>query len=130
MADFVTALLDRCEAAGTAAGDRFFLDVVPQNAAFPYVRLSVISDPREEHLKGYNGQRITRVQFDCMAKSVGEARAIGIDLVPLLSAPDSVGGVNFGHSKCEGPTSRAGAESPAGYTHRQRVEAMISHDGE
>src|SRR3546814_456527 len=60
MADLATAFRDRLVANGAVnavVSTRIYWGVVPQGAALPYVRLHIISDPRPEHLKGYQGSR-------------------------------------------------------------------------
>lgn len=74
--DFAAALRTRLVSASTSAGTKVYWGIVPQGAAPPYVRLQTISDPRPEHLTGYDGARQTRVQADAFASTYGEARAI------------------------------------------------------
>src|SRR3546814_10258930 len=61
----ISAFRDRLVANGAVnavVSTRIYWGVVPQGAALPYVRLHIISDPRPEHLKGYQGSRRTRIQ--------------------------------------------------------------------
>src|SRR3546814_20380493 len=80
MADLATAFRDRLVANGAvnaAVSTRIYWGVVPQGAALPYVRLHIISDPRPEHQKGYQGPRSTRIPDSLFATTFKEATRIG-----------------------------------------------------
>lgn len=130
MADFATALRARLIAdAGVSAvvSTRIYWGVVPQDADLPYIRLHVISDPRPEHLKGYESARRTRVQASCFAASFGAAKQLGTKIVKATETPWSTADGRFGRVKCEGPREGQGTDTPAGFTHHQIVELSVSH---
>jgi hypothetical protein len=130
MADLATAFHDRLIANGAVnavVSTRIYWGVVPQGAALPYVRLHVISDPRPEHLKGYQGSRRTRIQASCFASSFGAAKQLGTKIVQAVSAPWSATGGRVGRVKCEGPRDGQGTDTPNGFIHHQIVEAMMEH---
>ena len=60
MTAWTAALTTRLEQAGTDAGQKFHWLDVPAGTVAPYVVLSVPSDPRPQHLKGYDGARVSR----------------------------------------------------------------------
>lgn len=62
--DFYGALRARIT---SLAGGRIYWVERPQTAALPAVTLQVISDPRPQHLKGFEAVRRTDVQIDCWA---------------------------------------------------------------
>lgn len=130
MADLATAFRARLvadTAVAAAVSTRIYWGVVPQNATLPYVRLHIISDPRPEHLKGYQGSRRTRIQVSIFAKSFKDAKRIGSNIVKAVSAPWSTPDGKVGRVKCEGPREGQGSDTPNGFIHHQIVEAMMEH---
>jgi hypothetical protein len=129
VADFASAFVQRLLAdSGVAAavGDRIFWLNVPQNTAFPYVRLQVISDPRTGHLQGADDARISLVQADCMASSYGAQRAASDEIIRAASLPATVAGVRFGRTLASGPTDE-GEDTARGFVFRGRIELMVEH---
>ena len=130
MADLATAFRARLvadTAVAAAVSTRIYWGVVPQNATLPYVRLHIISDPRPEHLKGYQGSRRTRIQVSIFAKSFKDAKRIGSNIVKAVSGPWSTPDGKVGRVKCEGPREGQGSDTPNGFIHHQIVEAMMEH---
>jgi hypothetical protein len=129
MADFATALRGRLTGdidVIAAVGTRVYWGIVPQSAALPYIRLQTISDPRDEHLKGYDGARVTRVQADCFAGSYAAARALAEDVIAAVAVPTATGGVQFGRVKAEGPRD-LGEDTANGYVHRASLDLLVEH---
>ncbi len=126
MADFRTALVTRLQAIDGMAGVKVHWVIVPQGTARPYVRLQVISDPRPEHLKGYDTTRQTRVQADIFGTSYGQGVQLAEKITISLANPVVVGGVQFGHTKAEGPTD-LGEDTSAGYVHRAQLDLIVEH---
>jgi hypothetical protein len=130
MADLATALRDRLvsdAAVSAVVSTRIYWGPVPQGASLPYVRLHIISDPRPEHLKGYQGARRTRVQASCFASSFGDAKQLGTKIVQALDDPWASTSGKVGRVKCEGPREGQGTDTPNGFIHHQIVEAMMEH---
>lgn len=129
MPDFATALHSRLTAAGpvaTAVGTRVYWVNRPQGSALPAIRLQTISDPRPEHLQGYDAARVTRVQADCFATTYGAARQLAEKVVTALAEPATVGGVIFGHIKAEGPRD-LGEDTTSGFVHRASMDLLVEH---
>lgn len=128
MADFATALRARliADADVAAITTRIYWGIIPQNAALPYVRLNTISDPRPEHLQGYQSSRQTRVQADCFATSYGTARALAEEIIAAVAQPATAGGVQFGRVKAEGPRD-LGEDTAAGYVFRASLDLLVEH---
>lgn len=122
MPDMQSALRGRLT--GTAAGTRIYPVYAPQNAAEPYIVLNTVSDPRPEHLKGYQTRQDTRVQCDCFAATVLAARALAEEVVEAVATPGTFGGIQFGRIKAEGPIDR-GEDTAAGFVHRQQLDLII-----
>lgn len=129
MADFATALAARIMADGPVAavvGTKVHWVKVPQNTPLPYVRLQTISDVRPEHLKGYDGARVTRVQADCFAASYGAARGLAEKIITALAEPGTHGGIKFGRIKAEGPRD-LGEDVAGTFVHRASIDLLVEH---
>lgn len=129
MADFATALRARLIADADVSplvGTKIYWGIVPQSAALPYVRLQTVSDVRPQHLGGYQGARVTRVQADCFSSSYGGARAIAEEVIAAVATPVTTGGVQFGRVKAEGPRD-LGEDTAAGYVHRASLDLLVEH---
>ena len=129
MADFATGLRARLiAAAGVTAivGQKVYWGITPQGTVLPYVRLNTISDPRPEHLQGYDGSRITRVQADCFAGSYATARALAEAVIAAVADPATVGTVRFGRTKAEGPRD-LGEDTASGFVFRASVDLLVEH---
>ena len=127
MADMQTALRARLVAASTAAGSRIYWGIVPQAAALPYMRLQTISDPRPEHLQGYQRARVTRVQVDCFAAKYSDARAMAEAVIAATATPGVTNGVHFGRIKAEGPRDLGEDVEGVGYVHRASLDLLAEH---
>lgn len=133
MADFTTALTTRLStdaaiaALVVAAGKkRIYWTKVPEGTALPYMRLQTISDPLDEHLKGYTGTQRPRVQVDCFASTYTVARDLAAKVIAAVAAPATVGGVIFNRIKAEGPTD-LGEDTSNGFVHRLSVDLLVEH---
>lgn len=129
MADFATALRSRLTGAAPVsaiAGTKVFWGIVPQATVLPYIRLSVASDPRPEHLKGYESARVTRIQCDCFAATYAVARDLAEKVIAAVAQPATVGAIKFGRTKAEGPID-LGEETPSGYVNRASVDLLAEH---
>jgi hypothetical protein len=129
MADFATALRTRLLADSDVSGvtTRIHWNLVPQGVALPYIRLQTISDDRSQHLKGYDTARVTRIQCDCFASSYGTARALAEHVIDAVASPTTVGGVQFGRTKAEGPRDLGEDVDGIGFIHRASVDLLAEH---
>jgi hypothetical protein len=97
-------LRTRAMAAGVA---EFHWGEVPQDTVLPYALALTVSDPRPQHLKGYQGMRQTQVQIDCLARTRKAAAEMAETLVAALSDPGVVGSTRFGRGAAQGPIDRS-----------------------
>ena len=132
MATMEQALTARLLGASTVtiiAGNRTYWGEVPQGVQRPHVTLNIISDPRPEHLKGYQATRSTRVQADCRADDAATAMALARAIIGAVEPAGMFHGHRFGRTKAEGP--RALNEDVDGIlVHRQSVDLIIWHVGD
>lgn len=130
MADFAIALRGRIvadTAVASVLGTRLYpVNKVPQAAAKPYAYYQVISDPRPEHLKGYDGARQSRVQVDVIADDFAQARDVGEKIVAAVSLPGTFGGIKFGRTKAEGPRDLT-EETASGTISRASLDLLPEH---
>lgn len=130
MADFAQALKARLAAyaplTALTGASKIHWVKVPQATALPYIRLQVVSDPRPEHLQGYDDARVTRVQADCMAASWGLARDMAEKIIAAVATPGTTSGVHFGRIKAEGPQD-LGEDTAAGYVFRASLDLLVEH---
>lgn len=132
MADLQSALHARLSV--SLGHSRVYWNAVPQNADFPYVRLSTVSDPRPQHLTGYDTARQTRIQADVFALEpraggggYGEARAISETIIAAVAQPATVSGVKFGRTKAEGPRDMGEDVAGVGYVYRLSLDLLAEH---
>jgi len=130
MADFAIALRGRIAADASVSaeiGTRFYpVNKVPQTATRPYAYYQVISDPRPEHLKGYDGARQSRVQIDVIADDFAKARDIGEKIILAVANPGTHGGIKFGRTKAEGPRDLT-EETASGTISRASLDLLPEH---
>jgi hypothetical protein len=129
MADFATALRTRLLAAPPVAAitTKIHWGQVPQGTALPYIRLQTISDPLDEHLKGYTDTQRPRVQADCFASTYAVARDLAAKLIASLALPATTGGVAFNRIKAEGPRDLGEDVAGVGFVHRASVDLLVEH---
>ena len=130
MADFLTALqawITTTPAISSVMGTRLYpRDKVPQDATRPYGTYQVISDPRPEHLTGYDRGRRSRVQLEIVAATYGSARLISENIIAAVATPGLHGGIKFGRVKAEGPVDRS-EETASGTVSKASTDLLVDH---
>ncbi len=130
MADMPTALRTRLTsdtAVAAVVGTKVYWSFVPQGTALPYIRLQTISDPRPEHLKGYETARVSRVQCDCFSAKYLDARSLADKVIGAVEFPGVTGGVHFGRVKAEGPRDLGEDVAGGTFTHRASLDLLVEH---
>lgn len=125
----VTARLLQAGAVTAIAGNRVNWVTRPQLSALPALTLQVISDPRPQHLKGFDGARDTRLQIDAWASGHGIAVALAAAAIAALASPATISGKRFGRAQVDGPRD-LGEEVNGSFVHRQSVDLTIRHVGD
>lgn len=130
--DFYEALRARLLADGAVAaiaGTKVAWEEQPQGVDLPHVTLLAVSDPRPEHLKGYQRTRSTRVQADCRAETFAQSLALAHAVIAAVEAPGIFHGHRFGRTKAEGP--RSIVDDVEDHTvRRQSVDLISWHVGD
>lgn len=104
----ITARLLGAAPVTAIAGARVYWDERPQASALPALVLQVISDPRPQHLQGFNSLRATRVQVDALAATRASARALIEAAIAALVPEAIVGGITFNRGQVDGGGGRPG----------------------
>jgi len=128
-AGVITRLLADASVSGIV-GMRVNWVVRPQKEALPAVTLQVVSDPRPEHLKGFDGARATRVQCDCWASDYLTAAALARACITALRQPATVNGKKFGNARVDGQRDLGETGVDGSFIHRQSVDFVIWHVGD
>ena len=130
MPDFGTALKARLAAdaplVGLVGANKLHWGKIPQGTQLPYIRLTTVSDPRPQHLQGYDTARVSRVQCDCFSAQWGQAREAAEKIIAALATPGAHGGVHFGRIKAEGPRD-LGEDTTSGFIHRASLDLLVEH---
>jgi hypothetical protein len=102
----------RSRATGLAGG-RVYWDERPQTSALPGLVMTVVSDGRPQHLKGFEDLMPGRVQFDSYGKTPAEAWALMDAVIALLVPGGTANGHTFQRADVEIPprslTERVGS---------------------
>lgn len=106
------------------AGNRIDWGWRIQGAALPAVTLLTISDPRPQHLKGFQPLRETRVQLDCWAETYGEARALAEAAIAAAVPEQSGNGIAFNRALVDGMEDR-GEQTDTGFVHRTSIDLIV-----
>lgn len=122
----VEDLYARLVAAGTLAGDSIYWMKVPQNEAFPYVRMQAVGGDKDQHLKGYTSARVTRIQVDCFAKDYLTSRQLADEIAAAMNPPATVGNTRFGHTASSEPRD-LGEDIADGFVHRTSIDLLVEH---
>ncbi len=126
--DLRTRLIDDA-LVGAAVGSAIYWRIRPQSKSLPAIVLTIISDPRPQHLEGFHSLRDTRVQLDCYGRTYDETRALRDDVITAIASYARVGGTRFDHAEIENVLDR-GDDTPAGFQHCHAIDATIWHGKE
>jgi hypothetical protein len=102
--------------------------------ALPAVTLQIVSDPRPQHMTGFERVRATQVQIDVWAARPGEAGVLRDRIIAVL-APGAVSeGVRFQRAMVPNvrpgfETDEAGSDAqPAGELYRESIDFIFTHN--
>lgn len=98
-----------------------------QDDPFPAIVLTTISDPRPQHLKGFEDFRETRVQADCLSLDYGEARGLAELVIDASVGSATIGSIRFLRADIDGPRDLGELLEGKGFVHRQSVDLIIRH---
>lgn len=120
------AVLNRIVDLNTSAGTRVYMLKLPQNVTLPAVRVQVIDDPGDYHLRGGSRPQVARVQVDAVAQ---EASGVGAYEVALQLA-DEINGDDLGSGLSGAIWSAAGSPTSLDVIGAFRVDRQPMYDPE
>lgn len=82
----VRTILAADPAVAALVGTRIFQLIIPQGSALPALRLQLVDEPADNHLRGANAAKRARVQIDCF----GNESAGYMPLTAIAAAVDAV----------------------------------------
>lgn len=98
----------------------------PQGGTLPDVTLQVITDGREQDMKGFVGLQQTRVQIDSRATSYGQAKALAEAAISALVGAGTFYGVRFERAEVEGPIDLP-ERTETQFIHRKSFDLLAWH---
>lgn len=122
--DMQGALRARITGASTTAGTRVYWVDRPQAAALPAVTLQTISDPRPQHLKGFNELRETHVQIDCWADTYSAAKTLMEAVLAAVVPENTANSIRFDRALVDG-VSDGGERTETKFVHRQTADVFF-----
>ena len=112
-------------------GQRVYWVDRPQAAALPAIVLQTISDPRPQHLKGFDALRETRVQLDVFAANqpgglngYDLTRRITEAAIAALVPENSGNGIIFNRALVDGARD-LGERTETQFIHRHSIDLLI-----
>lgn len=111
---------------GPMVGPRVHWRRRPQNGALPAIVLTIVADPRPQHLDGFHSLRATRVQAECYAWSDEEARELRDAVIPVLAAKADAEDTRFDTGVINNTMDR-GEDTSAGFVDCQLIDASLWH---
>lgn len=131
--DLISGLKARLQAdvaIAVAVDTRVHANELPQDGQLPAITLTVISDPRPQHLKGQDGARGTRVQMDVWALRYEQVAQIAAWASVALHPPATIDGKRFGPARIDGARDLPENLSDGKRIYRRSVDLIVWHAGE
>lgn len=127
-ADLRTRLIDDA-IVGPIVETQIYWRIRPQNKPVPAIVLTIVSDPRPQHLEGFHSLRSTRVQLDCYGRTYDETRALRDNVITAIAPYAVIGKTRFDHAEIENVIDR-GEDTSVGFQHCHLIDASIWHGKE
>lgn len=96
----------------------------PQGSSLPVIRLQVVSDPRPQHLKGFQTLRETRVQVSVLAETYASARAVTEAAIAALVPQNTSNGIIFDRALVDA-ADESGDQTETQFIHHHRTDLLI-----
>ena len=119
--DFQGAL--RARLTGLAGGRVYWVDR-PQTSALPAITLQTVSDPRPQHLKGFNELRPTTVQIDTWGDTYAAAKSLMDSVIAAVVPENTSNGIRFDRAMVDGVRD-LGERSGEKFIHRQSADLIF-----
>ena len=119
-------LLDDSDVAGVV-GTRVAWGVAPQKWKPPFVILTLVSDVRDQHFKGFQGLRASRVQVDCYGLDRASTYTLREYALAAIADGGTFDSVRFDRI-ADVSVRDLGANTDTGFVHRDSIDALIWHE--
>lgn len=96
----------------------------PQSEPLPAIVLQVISDPRPQHLKGYQDLRETRVQMDIFGTTYAQVRAITEASLAAIVPEITSNGIIFNRTLVDASRD-LGERTETTFIHRTQIDLLV-----
>lgn len=127
MADYMTAfrkrLLDDPTTAGIVGNRIAWMDI-PQSWDLPNIRLQVITEGQDQHLKGFHSNQQHRIRVEARAKTYAESIALFNAARAASLGPTTVQDVILGRAMVETPRD-LGDDPGTGFVHRRIADFLV-----
>lgn len=114
-------------ACSAIAADHWDWDEREQTTPLPCGVLVLVSDPRPQNLKGFQGRRESRVQVNCLAADRGTVAQLREAAIAALVPGGEFDGVSFSRAMIENGSGQA-EKTEGGSLFRARFDVVVFHD--
>ncbi len=101
----------------------------PQAAALPAITLQVINEERAQHMAGYDGMTVSRVQVDVWALTYAETKTIAEAIVAAITPAETSNGVVFTRAFFDGSRD-LGENASTQFIHRTSLDFIVHHSAQ
>lgn len=108
-----------------AASPRTYWVDRPQAAALPAAVLQKMGGRRDQHMKGFNDLRPTRVQFEAWALSFAAAKTLLEALIAAAVPENTSNGIIFNRALVDGEPQTLGERTETAFIHRHIVDLIF-----
>jgi hypothetical protein len=98
----------------------------PQASDLPAITLQTISEERPQHMKGFDGLDVSRVQLDCWATSYSQAQALKEAALAATVGEHTGNGVRFERAFIDSIRD-LGERVETQFIHRASIDLIIHH---
>ena len=107
-------------------GQRVYWVDRPQASALPAITLQTISEARRQHMKGFDGLDVSRVQIDCWATSYAQAQALQEAAIAATIDEHAGNGIRFARAFIDSIRD-LGERVETQFIHRASIDLIVHH---
>ena len=120
------ARLTGASAVTDLVGTRIYWVERPQSSALPAITLQTVDDRMPQHMKGFDGLDVARVQVDVWGRTYAEVRPIVRAAIDALAPANTSNGVRFERAFVDGVRD-LGEQTETVFVHRTAVDLIVHH---
>ncbi len=107
------------------AGRVYWVDR-PQSSALPAISMQMVSDERPQHMTGFDGLNMARVQIDCWANSYASVRALAEASLDAVVGAVTSNGIRFERAFTDSIRD-LGERTETQFVHRTSLDLIFHH---